>query len=484
MEMRRRVFGIALVAAVAAIACSAQYSEEDALDENGEGLSAPKSYTPGCKPLGGPSYALHGMLLLPGGAQDGYVVVKDERISLVTPLRTAVPAGVTVVETGGVISPGLIDLHNHVAYNFIPFWDSGKRWQNRYQWAKASAYTTAVKNPYNAVKGANNLCEAVKYGEYRALVGGTTTIQGSADLTCTRSWVRNVEYTNFCSDHIRQDVLPISALTQTDADSLNAQFASGQTKAFFVHLAEGVDDSSRAEFDKLRSLGLLKPQVVGIHSTALTPAQLTEMGQAGMKIVWSPLSNLALYGQTTDIPHALAAGIKISIAPDWSPSGSANVLGELKVADRVNREKFGGLISDADLWRMTTENPALIAGMDDKLGKLQAGYFADLMVVRGDVTHPYRAVIDAKPADVLLTAVSGQAFYGDPSIVASIGDPRSYVTVDACGEARSLAATETQLALPLGTETLTDVTATFTKDGVTSIIPLYQCQGAPESAFH
>ena len=51
----------------------------------------------------------------------------------------------------GIISPGMIDLHNHVAYNFLPLWNSGKRFQNRYQWARIDEYDTAVKNPYNAV---------------------------------------------------------------------------------------------------------------------------------------------------------------------------------------------------------------------------------------------------------------------------------------------------------------------------------------------
>jgi hypothetical protein len=60
---------------------------------------------------------------------------------------------------------------------------------------------------------------------------------------------------------------------------LEYQFVIGLTKAFFVHLAEGVDDLSRAKFDHLRALDLLQPQVVGIHSTALTPSQLAEMGR-------------------------------------------------------------------------------------------------------------------------------------------------------------------------------------------------------------
>ena len=54
--------------------------------------------------------------------------------------------------------------------------------------------------------------------------------------------MRNVEFVNFCEDHVRQDVLAVSSISQADAAQLNAQFLSGDTRAFLVHLAEGVDD--------------------------------------------------------------------------------------------------------------------------------------------------------------------------------------------------------------------------------------------------
>ncbi|HEY1955852.1 MAG TPA: amidohydrolase family protein [Polyangiaceae bacterium] len=474
MFRRTRVLFAFLAAPLACSAVDTQTSSDD--------VSA--TYKPGCKPLAGPSYALHGTVILPAGPEDAYVVVSGEKIIAVATDPASVPSGAKIIETGGVIAPGFVDLHNHVAYDFIPFWNSGKRWQNRYQWARAAAYSTAVKVPYNDVKNAKHECEAVKYGEFRALVGGTTSIEGSEDLTCTRSWARNIEFENFCSDHVREYVLPVTALKQTDADTLNAQFASGQTTAYIVHLAEGIDDSSRAEFDYMDQIGLIKPQLVAIHGTALTVDQLNRMGQVGAKLVWSPLSNLALYGQTTNIPAAVAAGITISIAPDWSPSGSANVLGELKVADRVNRERYGSLLSDAELVQMVTSNPAKSIGMQDKIGTIAEGLYADLVVVRGDVSNPYRAIIDAQPADVLLTTVSGQAFYGSSDIVGAIGDGRTYETVDACGEPRSLAVQETAIPLAGGSETLADVTGAFTSSGVTSTIGLFQCDAAPEFAFH
>jgi hypothetical protein len=477
-----------MLTAGSVVACSSDPAGAD--DEQGDGAwengeqDITGGFKPGCDAKTIAPYALGGTILTPQGPVNGFVVVRNEKIEKIAKSKAEIPTDVkNVVDSQGIISPGLIDLHNHVAYNFLPLWKSGKRFNNRYQWARISAYDENVKVPYNAVKNAKHQCEGTKYGEYRAIVGGTTTIQGSIDSACLRSWVRNVEFVNFCEDHVRQNVLPINGIKPEDANLLNKQFASGQTKVFFVHLAEGTDDLSRSEFEDLRKLNLLQPQTVGIHSTALNEAQLQEMGKIGMKIVWSPLSNLMLYGQTTNIPAAVKAGVKVSLAPDWTPSGSANLLGELKVADRVNKERFGGVLTDQQLWEMTTKNPAEIAALDDKIGSIAPGKFADLLVIRGDQKNPFRAIIDAKPQDVLLTTVSGEAFYGDQKILTGIGTTRAFETVDACGEPRQLSTTEADKRVTGGSQTLSQVVDVLTKDGVKNIIPLFDCNPDVDFAF-
>lgn len=462
------------LSAVGVIACSTESTaSDDDVQDNAQDVTATH---PGCKAIAHTAYALGGTIITPSGPKQGYVVVANEKISAIVDTKDQIDKSIThVVETNGIISPGLIDLHNHVAYNYIPLWNSGKRFGDRYQWARIGAYDTAVKDPYNDVKNAKHQCSAVKYGEFRALVGGTTTIQGSIDSDCTRSWVRNVEFENFCEDTIRQDVLSVTALKAADAQELNAQFTSGKTKAFLVHLAEGIDDTANDEFETLRKLDLLKPQVVGIHSTGLNEAQIKEMGQIGMKIVWSPLSNMILYGQTTKIPAALAAGVKVALAPDWTPSGSANLLGELKMADRVNKTQFNGLITDQQLFEMATKNPSEIVSLNDKIGTIEVGKYADLMVLNGDTKNPYRAVIDAEPSDVTLTTIGGQVFYGDASLVNETGTTRAFETVDACGAKRMISTTEVGSTMPESTKTLGTMVSEMQTDGAKNIIPLFDC---------
>ena len=74
--------------------------------------------------------------------------------------------------------------------------------------------------------------------------------------------------------------------------------------------------------------------------------------------MWSPFSNLWLYRGTTDVLGARAAGVRICLGADWSPSGSKNLLGELKVVDLWNKAKLGGELKGEEICAMATRNPA------------------------------------------------------------------------------------------------------------------------------
>ena len=117
-------------------------------------------------------------------------------------------------------------------------------------------------------------------------------------------------------------------------------------------------------------VSLAEPTVV-IHGTALTPSQFESMGAVGSKLVWSPLSNLLLYGNTTDVRAADKAGIKISLAPDWGPSGSKNSMHELKVADLWNSEVMDSYFTNYQMVEMVTSNPAAAAEWQDYVGTNQ-----------------------------------------------------------------------------------------------------------------
>ena len=115
-----------------------------------------------------------------------------------------------------------------------------------------------------------------------------------------------------------------------------------------------------------------------------------------------------------------AAGLTISLAPDWGPSGSKNNLHELKVADLWNQEVMDSYFTDYELAAMVTSNPAKAANWESFVGQLKAGMYADIVVMDTFHDDPYRNLIEAIDADVRLTVVQGKAVFGDTDIMTAI----------------------------------------------------------------
>ena len=381
---------------------------------------------------------------------DGNVMIRDGKITGVWASNSNPPAGVDftdvpIVETEGTIYPGLIDLHNHVHYNHIPLWDfevhlseSQKSeeggYTNRYQWGNNWDYgpsITWMKTNIQSTYRWDMASEQMKYAEVQAVAGGVTAMQGSPS-SGTQAWdsilSRNIELYNFGQDGISTCAVCGAADDDYTGSHLISQSESGTLNAWFVHLSEGVDQSSKDEFDALWNKGLIMDETIVIHGTALDSSQFSKMASVDSELVWSPLSNLLLYGDTTDVVAADQAGVSISISPDWGPSGSKNNLHELKVADMWNTNNLGNHFSNYELVQMVTSNPADATGWTPFVGRIKADLYADLVVIDTFHEDPYRNLIEAIDADVALTVVQGKAVFGDIDIMQDLqGDDWEYV---------------------------------------------------------
>jgi 5-methylthioadenosine/S-adenosylhomocysteine deaminase len=108
---------------------------------------------------------------------DGYVGIDEKMISFVRPARQRIPdefQNVPIVNVDGYIYPGLIDLHNHIAYNFLGLWKIDKKFKDRYQWSRTARYKREITLPTRLITSMNPV-ELVKYSEVKALLAGVTT---------------------------------------------------------------------------------------------------------------------------------------------------------------------------------------------------------------------------------------------------------------------------------------------------------------------
>jgi 5-methylthioadenosine/S-adenosylhomocysteine deaminase len=471
----------------------------------------------------------------------GRVLIRDGRVIAVWRGPKPPPGiqigGASVIEAGAddLLFPGLINLHDHPLENFLHAWpppathaipDQGKAgtdpYANRYQWGGGSSTTSPpelarlVSNPAAVLTDPIGLRlggEVIKYAEVAALVGGQTSIQGAPrNAESDGILARNIDNDAFDTRIAPPRVPAIEMFDGPELAELRAGMIDGRYDAWMVHLAEGVRDgdrrpgdpvSSRTEFATLKERGLLTDMTVIIHGTGLEREDFAEMRSAptiradgigdgrGAKLVWSPLSNLRLYGRTANVFDALAEGVLVNLGTDWAPSGSRTLLRELKIADVVARDsrllgadreqipafslggKTGGARQHAEtaldqaLVDMVTRNPALSLRWYDMVGSIEAGKVADLLLIHRPSQSPsqdlppsvYRYLIDATERDVELVLVGGDPLSGDVGRMSAL-KPGDYEVVSSLAGGFSKAIDTTASApIPEADERLADIVA-------------------------
>jgi 5-methylthioadenosine/S-adenosylhomocysteine deaminase len=386
-------------------------------------------------------FALRGTLVTPGGiVENGTVLIQQNKITAVG-TKVKLPANTTVIDTNGVIAPGFIDLHNHLTYNVFPRWHPAEVFGNRYDWQQKPIYQTLLESPHEGMVADGLECEMERYAEVKALSEGETSAVGSLANACSMGLVHNLDSED--EWHVAYNVFPLQ-MTESDLTPIRQKLANHQLHAFLIHLGEGghADASAAREFEMLKGRGLLVPGVSLIHGVALQPADYVEMAAHGVNLIWSPRSNLELYGGTADVAAAKTAHVKIALAPDWSPTGSDGLLAELKFAAAWNETQTPHLFTDRELVAMATSIPADLIGASDRLGALAPGHDADVMVVKpeGDAKKhdAYWTLTHATAAQVVLVMVGGEPLYGDPDVLEKTGPSRPSEKIEVCGGSKTL----------------------------------------------
>jgi 5-methylthioadenosine/S-adenosylhomocysteine deaminase len=413
-----------------------------------------------CAPVASGGDGLHvllrGTVVGPSGPYTGEVLIEGDTITCAAPSCAGQPGAATaaVADTHGIILPGLIDAHNHILFDVFDEsdWSPTKLYQNHDQWPNDARYGAMVdtKQYLNGEAGSpvNVGCEMIKYGELKGVIAGTTSIQGSANpanKACYASVARTIDQTPNDLGTDRMQTATIFPTTAT-ADGVCSNFDSGVTDTYVIHVGEGIDEHARSEFDKLGTITttdqcLYAPQTTIVHGTAFGDAELQVMADDGMSLVWSPRSNVFLYGGGTDlsktanIPLALSKGINVALAPDWSIGGSQNLLDELRFADQVDNAVFGDILTPHMLFDMATMNAARALGLDNVIGSIEPGKKADLFVLPA-AADPYAALLAAHPAAVRLVMVGGRALYGDPAVQAVAPASPGCETLNVCGASK------------------------------------------------
>lgn len=485
------LFSLALLVGAVGYGCQEDLDKDTAAGPGSGGSGADNvggSGGSGASTSGSGTVILSGTVVTPDQSFVGQVRVDGDTIVCVAEGTTCSDEAplADVIETGGVIAPGLIDTHNHILFdifnnddwvptlpsscgtaidcqNATSYCNNGKcacvdsvcrytdhtQWPNETEYGYMLDYKQCLEDAGQgkpvwcpiAYDGDGKLkCEMDKWGELKGLVAGTTSIVGlpGNSSQCFGSVARSIDVPQNDLDDDKVQTSSLFPPGEESASGACVNFTDGDTNAYLVHVGEGVNQNALDEFAELFTVStpegcLYAPQTTITHGTAFGPPEFSQMAAAGMKLTWSPASNIALYGTTTNIPAALDAGLLISLAPDWSMGGSQNLLDEIRAADAWDDAHWGNRLSHFDLVQMVTINAATVLGLADTIGRLEVGFKADIAVFDSLDPDPFTSITMATPADVQLVMVGGVILYSDPEVQVVEPSLNECETVSICG---------------------------------------------------
>ncbi len=390
----------------------------------------------------GDALLIRGDLVLPDGILErGSVLVVNGLIACVgcdCPTRPEAANATTFVCPDGLVSPGLINAHDHIGFSQGNPANLGSvRYDHRNEWRSSGGVSVPGKPKIPGP--ANESDYGDSWNELRMVFGGATSYFGSGGapgLTRNLDVSSRLEGLSHGSATYATFPLGSSGVHADGCGDFNLPNENVlDAVAWVPHVSEGVNAGARNEYVCLEgtavgSVDRVEENTAFIHGIGLTAADIAVFVGQSASLVWSPRTNTALYGFTAEAPLYHRLGGRVALGTDWIYTGSMNMLRELRCAEEWNA-RWNNYFSEQQIIKMATEWGAAALGFDDMLGSIAVGKTADITIWDARENDRYRAILDAEVSDVALVMRGGapptidgtvhyrkgRPLYGDPALV-------------------------------------------------------------------
>jgi cytosine/adenosine deaminase-related metal-dependent hydrolase len=337
------------------------------------------------------------------------------------------PEAGQVLDVGGCwVLPGLIQGHLHLGQTFFRGLAEGRRllpWLRERIWPLEAAHddesaywcamlgaaecllsgTTTIQD-IGIGPGARGLLEAIQASGLRALAGlclmdsGDELPEGLRQDTDTAlattaelgdrfegaaggrlRYVLNPRFILTCSDDLWRGIQELSTLrgwpVHTHALEQEEETVTVQS------LKQGRD-----EIHYFDDCGILDGDLRIAHGVWLNDAHLTRVRRERFSVVHCPSANLKLGSGIADIVKIRNAGVPVGLGADGAAcNNDLDPFEELRLAALLQQVKNGPeSFTGLDALRLATSGGAVAVGLGDRVGSLEVGKAADLVVIGSD----------------------------------------------------------------------------------------------------
>jgi 5-methylthioadenosine/S-adenosylhomocysteine deaminase len=393
---------------------------------------------------------------------DGAIAIEDDSIVAVdtsAAIRARFTASTTVEASTQVVLPGLVNTHGHapmVLYRGLADDLALMEWLERYIFP-AEARTVSEEMvrvgtrlaALEMIQSGTTTFADMYYFEdviadtaiaagLRGVLGQTVIRFPVADAKTPADALARAErfIQRFKGDPlVTPAVAPHSAYTLDKATLLACRdLAARHSVPLLIHLAETADEvrtlreqSGLSPTGFLESIGFFAPRTLAAHGVWVSTDDIAILKRHDVGVSHNPESNMKLASGTAPVPQYLAAGVALGLGTDGAASNNdLDMFEAMRQAAFLHKlqSKDPRAVPAATALEMATLGGARALGMGDRIGSLEPGKRADLIVVgmaRARQTPRYdpisHLVYATRGDDVVTTIVNGRVLMRDRKVL-------------------------------------------------------------------
>jgi 5-methylthioadenosine/S-adenosylhomocysteine deaminase len=191
---------------------------------------------------------------------------------------------------------------------------------------------------------------------------------------------------------------------RTYADELDLRVHMHVHETAF-EVAESEKAYGKRPLARLADLDLVNPGLLAVHMTQLNDAEIEQCATAGVHVLHCPESNLKLASGACPAARLLDAGVNLALGTDGAASNNdLDMIGEMRSAALLGKLTAGAAdaLPAASVLRMATLGGAIALGLDEEIGTLESGKWADLCAI--DLDRPETRPVYDPVAQIVYSA--------------------------------------------------------------------------------
>ena len=230
-------------------------------------------------------------------------------------------------------------------------------------------------------------------------------------------------------------IAPHAPYTLTTDDLLNVKKLADKLNApVIIHVAETekeLNDISKQygarPLEYLNKIGFLNDRVIAAHTVHINDAEIDILKAKNVGAAHCPQSNMKLASGVAPVTQMLVKDVSVGLGTDGAASNNdLNLWEEMDTAAKLQKvyRKDPKVLSAEEAFEMATIRGARALHLEKNIGSLEAGKFADIVIVDSDSLNqtPYYDVYSslvyaAKANDVRTVIINGKIVMRDKSLL-------------------------------------------------------------------